>query len=88
MNLPNGAFTADLMATRIGIAVTTRLFLNTLVQYNSLDRRVTSNIRFQYIFRPGSDLYLVFNEERGSIASLSTPQARAARLKVTYLRRL
>jgi hypothetical protein len=88
VNLPNGAFTADLLATRIGIAFTTRLFLNTLVQYNSLDRRVMSNLRFQYIFRPGSDLYLVFNEERGSIASLSTPQARGTRLKVTYLRRL
>lgn len=88
VNLPNGAFRADLLATRIGVAFTTRLFLNTLVQYNSLDRRVTSNMRFQYIFRPGSDLYLVFNEERGSIASLSTPQARGTRLKVTYLRRL
>ncbi len=88
VNLPNGAFRADLVASRIGIAFTTRLFLNTLVQYNSLDRRVSSNVRFQYIFRPGSDLYLVFNEETGSTASLSTLQARGTRLKVTYLRRL
>jgi hypothetical protein len=87
VNLPNGAFTADLIATRIGVAFSTRLFLNTLVQYNSLDRRIASNVRFQYIFRPGSDLYLVFNEERGSLESLSTLQARGTRLKVAYLRR-
>jgi hypothetical protein len=87
VTLPNGAFTADLIATRIGVALTTRLFVNTLVQYNSLDRRVASNVRFQYIFRPGSDLYLVYNEERGSLASMSTLQARGTRLKVAYLRR-
>ncbi|MDQ8153388.1 MAG: DUF5916 domain-containing protein [Gemmatimonadota bacterium] len=87
VNLPNGAFRADLVATRISVAFSTRLFLNSLVQYNALDRRVASNVRFQYIFRPGSDLYLVLNEERGSLASLSTLQARGARFKLTYLRR-
>jgi hypothetical protein len=88
VRLPNGSFTADLIATRVGAAFTTRLFLNALVQYNSLDRRVASNIRFQYIFRPGSDLYLVYNEERGSLASMSTLQARGTRLKIAYLRRI
>lgn len=87
VNLPNGAFTADLIATRVGVALTTRLFLNTLVQYHSLDRRIASNVRFQYIFRPGSDLYLVYNEERGSLTSMSTLQARGTRVKVAYLRR-
>ncbi|MBM3906842.1 MAG: carbohydrate binding family 9 domain-containing protein [Gemmatimonadetes bacterium] len=88
VRLPNGSFTADLIATRVGAAFTTRLFLNALVQYNSLDRRVASNIRFQYIFRPGSDLYLVYNEERGSLASMSTLQSRGTRLKIAYLRRI
>ncbi len=87
VNLPNGALRADLVASRISLAFTTRLFLNALVQYNSLDRRVASNVRFQYIFRPGSDLYLVVNEERGSAHDLSTLQVRGARFKVTYLRR-
>lgn len=87
VNLPNGAFTADLLAARVGLAMTTRLFLNTLVQYNSLDRRIASNVRFQYIFRPGSDLYLVYNEERGSLTSMSTLQTRGTRVKVAYLRR-
>lgn len=87
VDLPNGAFTADLMSTRVSVAITTKMFLNALVQYNALDRQVASNVRFQYIFRPGSDFYLVVNEERGDLASLSTLQARGMRLKVTYLRR-
>jgi hypothetical protein len=88
VRLPNGAFTADLVATRVGVAFTTQLFLNALVQYNSLDRRIASNVRFQYIFRPGSDLFLVYNEERGSLTSMSTLQARGTRLKIAYLRRI
>ena len=87
VNLPNGAFRAELVSSRVSVAITTRMFLNTLVQYSSLDRKVASNVRFQYIFRPGSDIYLVFNEERGDLASLSTLQARGMRFKVAYLRR-
>lgn len=87
VNLPNGAFTADLLSSRVSVAITTKMFLNALVQYNALDRKVASNVRFQYIFRPGSDIYLVVNEERGDVASLSTLQVRGMRLKVTYLRR-
>jgi len=75
------------VSSRVSVAITTRMFLNTLVQYSSLDRKVASNVRFQYIFRPGSDIYLVFNEERGDLTSLSTLQARGMRLKVAYLRR-
>lgn len=85
VHLPAGAFTADLLSAKLSLAFTTRLFVNTLVQYNSLDRTVASNLRFQYIFRPGSDLYLVINEARGALGSLSTLQARGTRLKVGYL---
>ena len=69
-------------------AFTTQMFLNSLVQYSGLDNNVSANIRFQYIFRPGSDLFLVLNEDRGDPLSLSRLQGRGMRLKVTYLRRL
>ena len=88
VRVPSGALVADVLSTRIGWAFTTQLFLNALVQYKGLDQKVSANVRFQYIFRPGSDLYLVFNEQRGDATSLSTLQGRGMRLKVTYLRRL
>ena len=88
VDVPSGALVADLFSTRVSWAFTTQMFLNALVQYSGLDRDVSANIRFQYIFKPGSDLFLVLNESRGDPTSLSRLQARGLRLKVTYLRRL
>ena len=88
VRVPSGALLADVFSTRLSWAFTTHMFLNTLVQYNGLDQNVSANIRFQYIFRPGSDLFLVLNEDRGDPTSFSRLNARGARIKVTYLRRL
>ena len=88
VNVPSGAVVADLFSTRLSWAFTTHLFLNALVQYNGLDEDISANLRFQYIFRPGSDLFLVLNEDRGDPTSLSRLQGRGVRFKVTYLRRL
>ena len=57
------------------------------MQYNSLDRAVSANVRLNIIHRPGSDIFVVLNEERGSDVSAWDPKNRAARLKVTYLAR-
>ncbi len=38
--------------------ITTDLFS----QFNSLDEQVSSNLRFRYNFREGTDLYVVFSE--------------------------
>jgi Domain of unknown function (DUF5916) len=88
VKVPSGRLVADLLSARVSYAFTTQMFLNALVQYSGLDERVSANVRFQYIFRPGSDLFLVLNEERGDPTSLSRLQGRGMRLKVTYLRRL
>ena len=86
--LPNGDFVAHLLSLRATYAFTTQLSLNSLAQYNSLDRRVSTNMRLNYIFRPGSDIFLVLNEERGSDEAVWDPRSRGVRLKVTYLARL
>ncbi len=87
-SLPNGDFVAHLVAFRTLYAFTTKLSLNALAQYNSLDKRVSSNARLSYMFRPGSDLFLVLNEERGSDQRVWDPKSRGARIKLTYLSRL
>lgn len=86
--LPNGAFDAHLVGLRVGYAFTTRLSFNSLMQYNTLARDVSVNARLNYIFRPGSDIFLVFNEGRGSIESPWDLRERGVRLKLTYLARL
>ncbi len=70
------------------MALSTKLTANALLQYNERDDRLSANVRINFIHRPGSDLFVVFNEERGSSASLWDLNTRAAVMKVTYLARL
>jgi hypothetical protein len=88
VSLPNGSLVADLVTARVILAFSTRATLFLLTQYHSLDRSVSANVRFNLIHRPGSDLFLVFNELRGSDNSLWDFDRRAAVLKLTYLTRL
>ena len=64
VNLPEGAFLADLLGVRVNHAFSPRMFLNAFVQYNSDTNKVSSNIRFRFIHRPLSDLFVVYNEQR------------------------
>lgn len=88
VRVPSGALRSDIVSLRAGWAFSTQMFLNALVQYNGLDRALSSNLRFQYIFRPGSDLFLVFNETRGTPLDPWAAQDRGVRVKLAYLRRL
>ncbi len=87
-DLPNGGFVVHLVSVRAAYTFTTRVSLNTLVQYNSLARNVSANVRLNIIHRPGSDIFLVLNEERGSDLSAWDPRNRAARIKITWLARI
>jgi hypothetical protein len=66
VDLPGGAFTTDLVGARVLYAFTPQAFLNSFVQYNTDTHEVSSNIRFNLIHRPLSDLYLVYNERRNT----------------------
>lgn len=88
VDIPAGAFTARIGLLRLSYAFSTRLVANALVQYNSLDNVVSANVRLNFIHRPGSDLFVVFNEERGSDGSVWDFANRGAVVKITYLARL
>jgi hypothetical protein len=87
VDLPGGAFRADVSSLRVAYAFTTRLSASALVQHNSLDRRLVTNLRLGFIHRPGSDLFLVFDEERGGGAPLRRVARRGFAAKVTWLAR-
>jgi hypothetical protein len=87
VDLPGGGFTAEVSSLRVAYAFTTRLFASALVQHNSLERRLLANVRLNFIHRPGSDLFLVFNEERGGDTSLRRVARRGLAAKVTWLAR-
>ena len=84
-DLPGGAFTAYVSGLRLGWAFSTRLTAHAYAQYNSLERRFLGNFRVRYIYRPGSDLYLVFNEERGEPSDPGALLSRGFAVKLSYL---
>lgn len=62
VRLPHGSFVANLAILRVDYAFSPRMTIRSLTQYNSTARDLTTSIRFNYIYRPGSDLYIVYND--------------------------
>ncbi|MEZ5288250.1 MAG: DUF5916 domain-containing protein [Vicinamibacterales bacterium] len=62
--LPAGNFTNTLFRTRVDYAFTPLRFLSALVQYNSSDHTFSSNFRFRWEYRPGSEVFVVYTDER------------------------
>jgi hypothetical protein len=83
IDLPQGAFTTTLVTGRVNYFLNTKVFLNALLQYNTDARQWSSNVRFNVIHRPLSDIYLVYNERRDSRTSELIDRALVA--KMTYL---
>lgn len=83
VSLPEGDFTVDLVGTKINYSFSNRMFLNALLQYDSDEDEVLSNIRFNFMYKPLSDLYLVYNERR-DVADNQVLD-RAITLKLTYV---
>ena len=80
--LPTGDFTTNLVNTRLLYSFSPRMFLNALIQYNSTVREIESNIRFNFIHKPLSDFFLVYNERRSTTGEV---QERALIAKITYI---
>ena len=83
VSLPEGDFTVDLVGTKINYSFSNRMFLNALIQYDSDKDEVLSNVRFNLMYKPLSDIYLVYNERR-DVADNQVLD-RAITLKLTYV---
>jgi hypothetical protein len=83
VDLPGVSYSTRVFRTRFDYAFNTKMFLNALIQYNSSRKQITSNIRFQLIHRPLSDLFLVFNEAREVTGARRND--RAVTIKYTHL---
>jgi hypothetical protein len=86
VRLTEGTFTQHLAGTRATFTVTPLMFVSALVQYNSETSAVSTNARFRWEYQPGSELFVVYNDERNTTArrfpSLTT---RALVVKVNKL---
>lgn len=64
IDLPQGSFVSHLLKVRLNYDFSTKLTLISLIQWNSETRDVSANVRLDFMFRPGSHIYLVYNERR------------------------
>ncbi|MDE2852117.1 MAG: DUF5916 domain-containing protein [Acidobacteriota bacterium] len=62
VELPQGAFDVGLYSQLVNFTFTPNLRLNTILQYNDLSGDLGTNIRLHWIYKPGSDLFVVYNE--------------------------
>ncbi|HQZ16598.1 MAG TPA: DUF5916 domain-containing protein [Vicinamibacteria bacterium] len=56
-------YVQDLLTVRANYSFNRNIFLDALIQYDSEQKLRNTNIRFNFIHRPLSDLYVVYNEQ-------------------------
>jgi hypothetical protein len=64
LDLPVGKSTTHLAGTRVTYTMKPTMFTSALVQYNTGTRSVSANVRLRWEYRPGSELFIVYNELR------------------------
>ena len=86
VRLPQGDFAATLSGSRVTYTLTPLVFASALLQYNSSTDVVSTNIRLRWEYRPGSELFVMYNDERDAFASPAL--ARRNRVFIVKLNRL
>ncbi|MGE0461751.1 MAG: DUF5916 domain-containing protein [Vicinamibacterales bacterium] len=71
VNLPTGAFVANLIPLKATVSFTNLASLSALVQYNGQTGQYSSNIRLALLDRSGTGLFVVFNDRRDVLDSTS-----------------
>jgi hypothetical protein len=69
VDLAQGAFTSHLAGSRVTYAMSPRMFASALLQYNSASNAMSANVRLRWEYRPGSEFFVVYNDERDTRAS-------------------
>jgi len=80
-------YLTNTLSTRVSYSFSPSLFTKAYIQYNDARKQATLNCLLWYIYRPGSDFYVVYNE--GWDATIPGPHAlqtrnRSLSVKITY----
>jgi hypothetical protein len=89
VSLVEGEFTTHLLGSRVTYSMTPLMFVSALIQFNSGIGAVSTNARFRWEYQPGSELFVVYNEERNTMTrSFPSLNNRAFIVKINRLFRL
>ena len=84
IRLPEGNLNIQALSTRLIYSFTTDFFFKIFAQWNSDSESVGANFLLNYRFRPGSDIFFVYDHGFGTAGDLHQA-SRAVLLKVSYL---
>ena len=88
VTLPEGiSYQTTLASLRVDASFFARMFLNVFTQYNNVTGQLSSNVRFDFIHHPLSDVYVVVNDTRvvEPFQTATAPSSRAVIVKLTHL---
>ena len=87
VKMPWGDFLVNLSTLRVDYTFSPRMTVRSLTQYNTASHEINNNIRFNFIYRPGSDIYIVYNDlsMTGQPADVFGKKDRQLVVKATYL---
>ncbi len=80
-------YITNVLSSRVSYSFSPDLFVKSFIQYNDATETASLNLLLWYIYRPGSDFYIVYNEgfdtEAPGARALRT-RGRSLAVKVTY----
>ena len=82
---PWGAFVVNLSILRFDLALSPRQTLRSLTQYNSLTRQLSLSFRYNFIYKPGSDIFVTYDELQTDTLGRPIGRNRQFVVKTTYL---
>ncbi len=82
-----GEATIPLVTSRVTYTLTPRMFFGGLIQYNSSNSSLGTNLRLRWEYQPGSELFVVYNDTRDTSIRGRAPflENRAFIVKLTRL---
>jgi len=82
--IEGGVFTTNLFIFRGVVAFSSRAFVRALIQFNDDSQETLANVLFRYNYRPGSDLFIVYNEDHDTAGTSSFTKRRELIVKLTF----
>jgi hypothetical protein len=62
VDLPAGDFSTNILRQRFGVSLNPDLVFDALVQHNDAEESLNLNLRINWQYRPGSNLFVVYNQ--------------------------
>ena len=87
VDLPEGSFVATVIRNRATYTITPRMFVSGIVQYNSTNESLGSNLRLRWEYAPGSELFVVYTDDYNTdpILGMTSLRNRAFVVKINRL---